>query len=135
MSIINFINSPNPSALRKLELFVSSKEYINGEVLKEIPSTNSQYFITNYGRVISLAYNKARVLKPYICGDGYYYVDIFGKNKRVHILVAKAFISNPYNKPYVHHLDYNKLNNMSNNLIWLTSTEHGLLHRKNKKYA
>ena len=51
------------------------------------------------------------------------------KDERINILVAKAFVPNPYNKPIVHHIDTDKLNNDVSNLVWLTTAEHGKAHR------
>jgi ribosomal protein S19E (S16A) len=45
------------------------------------------------------------------------------KNKSVHRLVAEAFLPNPDNLPYVHHIDGNRLNNRLENLKWVSEPE------------
>lgn len=102
------------------------------EQWREIPRTNALYYISNRGRVLSLNRDGYRILKPFICGNGYYCVSIpidgEWKDVRIHILVAEAFIANPTRKPIVHHIDTDKLNNDVSNLVWLTTAEHGKAH-------
>ena len=75
-----------------------------------------------------------KLMRPFICGDGYCYVDLRkdGKDKkcRVHRLVAEAFVDNPEDKPIVHHRDTNRRNNKASNLQWMTEAEHAAAHLK-----
>lgn len=96
------------------------------EFTTETKEQDSRYFISNYGRIISLCRNKPIVLKPFKCGceeSQYYCVSIGNKDYRINRLVAQAFIPNEENKPIVHHKDHNKLNNHYTNLEWTTHKE------------
>lgn len=104
------------------------------EIWRDIPGYEGLYMVSNYGNVKSLkrptrhgtfTYNEV-ILKPAI-KRGYCVVFLY-KNKKVNYfqvsrLVAIAFIPNPENKPYVDHIDTNKLNNKVENLRWVTASE------------
>lgn len=67
-----------------------------------------------------------RILTPQYLND-YVRVTLYkdGRphNIRVHRLVAKVYIPNPENKPYIDHIDENKVNNHVDNLRWVTPSE------------
>lgn len=107
----------------------------------DIPMYEGLYKITENGQVKSLdRYNidkngkrkfyPGRVLKPYIdkkSNTNYARVTLSkdGKAKTwfVHRLVGITFIGNPYNKPFINHIDNNGLNNHYTNLEWCTHSE------------
>lgn len=100
------------------------------EIWKDIPGFEGLYQVSNMGNVKSLNYNrtgKERKLKPDKKRNGYLYV-ILRKDKKskhcyIHSLVAKAFISNPGNKPCIDHIDNDKENNRTSNLRWVNHKE------------
>lgn len=121
---------------RELSLLLSFiwKESLENEEWYEIAGLDSKYYISSQGRVLSLCLDGYKLLKPFICGDGYYYVDLRKNGKdqkyRVHRLVAEAFIDNPKDKAIVHHKDTNRQNNNISNLEWMTAEEHAIIHSK-----
>lgn len=55
--------------------------------------------------------------------------------KCLHQLVGWTFIPNPENKPELHHIDEDKLNNLPSNLMWVTKAEHAEISRINEQRA
>lgn len=84
------------------------------------------YQITKCGKIWS---KKNKIfLKTTIC-NGYENFSSSNKYIAVHRLVALTFIPNPENKPYVNHINNNKLDNRLENLEWVTQKEN-IQHNK-----
>ena len=92
------------------------------------------YQVSNIGRVRNV--KKGRIFHQSIDTNGYCYVKLRDGSKptncRVQRLVAKEFLDNPQNKPFVDHIDRNKLNNCINNLRWVTNQENQMNAPKTK---
>lgn len=68
--------------------------------------------------------HKGHILSGTINKKGYLCVTFFdGTRHYVHQLVARAFIQNPENKPFIDHIDTNRLNNCASNLRWVNQKE------------
>ena len=102
------------------------------EEWKEIVWADSNYFVSNKGRIISLCNRKPRFLKPFCCND-YYCVSICGRDRRINRLVAQAFIDNPEKKPVAHHKNHDKSLNTTDNLAWATYSENTTAYYENKR--
>lgn len=116
---------------------------MRAETWKPVAGYEGFYEVSNQGRVRSLDklrvgsngwvnctfHVRGRILKPYRTGkgEGYQTVELHkngkGKNKKVHRLVAEAFLPNPDSLPEVNHIDGDKNNNSVNNLEWASGKD------------
>ena len=112
------------------------------EIWKDIKGFEGKYQVSNLGRVKSLErtveYERfGRLVKETVneiilsqCKDPFQkrYIVLLYKNgvkyaRRVHRLVAEAFVPNPENLKSVIHKDGNLINNEASNLLWSSSRE------------
>lgn len=115
-----------------------SLEDLPGEIWKDIKGYEGYYQVSNMGRIKSVARErktkggglyqiKESIKKQELSKRGYLRT-LLSKNKnmkhfQIHRLVAQAFVSNPYNKPEVNHINEDKTDNRVENLEWMTRTE------------
>lgn len=85
------------------------------------------YFVSNLG---GFRGRSGKPIKQQIHKNGYYVYAMRPEGRKgvckcvkIHRLIAEAFIPNPENKPFVNHIDGNKLNNNIKNLEWCTNQE------------
>jgi hypothetical protein len=98
------------------------------EKLHKIPIEGlEKYRITKSGKIWSKKNKK--FLSTSIL-NGYMTVNMKSTTLTLHRLVAKTFINNPDNKPYVNHINSNKLDNNVKNLEWVTQKENTAAHNK-----
>lgn len=117
--------------VNKLLSFILSNSEVDEE-WREIEDTNSLYFVSSKGRVLSMCNRIPRILKPFMC-NGYLYVSIMGYDRKISRLVAQAFIPNPEKKPIVHHKNHIKTENIISNLAWATHSENTMAYYDSKK--
>lgn len=110
-------------------------------------NASDNYYISDSGEILS----KLHGMKPIKLGkckptkkskNRYLQFSISSKkgvksnvSGKIHILVAKAFIPNPDNKPQVNHIDKNGYNNKSENLEWMTAKENSRYSNSKKVYC
>jgi hypothetical protein len=126
------------------ELFYKNRclEDLKGEEWAKIDFEDGKYYVSTKGRVKSLKNPlKPIIMKQYL-GKNYLSVNLRSKNlfklKKVHRLVAIAFIPNPENKPQVNHKNGCKVDARLENLEWNTQDEnflHSVLVLKKNKLS
>lgn len=98
---------------------------VKKEIWRAVKGYEGLYSVSDLGRVYSRYNNK--IMKESLDKYGYITVSLSIKGhcvpRKVHRLVAIAFIPNPLNKKQVNHKDLNKLNNSKSNLEWNTAQE------------
>lgn len=92
------------------------------EEWRDIKGYEGYYQVSNQGRIRNT--NSGRIRATYTNRFGYIGVGLHKDGeiheKKIHRLVAEAFIPNPDNLPEVNHKDENKENNTVENLEWCT---------------
>lgn len=92
------------------------------EIWKDIIEFEGAYKVSNLGRILDVKTGKIRKL----CRDkdGYYQLGMMKNGKRVfrkvHRLVAEAFLDNPNSLPLINHKNEIKTDNRPENLEWCT---------------
>lgn len=126
-----------------------SMEDICGEIWKPVVGYESDYMVSNYGRVKSIFKeivdvkgrrrpHKQKILRQAFTSTGYLFVNLRGKPNKVHRIVGYAFIPLREGATEINHKDCNPLNNRVENLEWCTQKEnidHAILNKRNKKYT
>ena len=97
-----------------------------------LDNNHTSYFISSLGRIKN---KKGIIMENYkIHHSGYIYTRINYNKYAMHRLVAMMFIPNLENKPFVNHIDGNKVNNTVSNLNWVTCYENNI-HNHNMGFV
>lgn len=113
------------------------------EFWRDVRDYEGMYQVSNLARVKSVErtiirgdgkplYVKEKILRQTPNKGGYLQVNLYKngaqENKKVHQLVAEAFIENPHCYDTVHHINHDKSDNRIENLQWISKHEHQAMH-------
>lgn len=94
------------------------------EIWKQIPGYKAE--ASSFGRIKSYYMtHDGRVRKFYLAKNGYLRIQFQKRKgqKTVHRLIAEAWIPNPYNLPFINHINGIKTDNRPVNLEWCTGSQ------------
>lgn len=99
-------------------------EQLDGECWREVPAGLVRgvegYFVSDQGRIRN---HSGKVGRAYGKAGRYPYFSIRAFQVRAHILVAKVFVPNTEQKPFVNHINGDKADCRAANLEWMTAAE------------
>lgn len=105
-----------------------SLEDLPHEIWRDVVDYEGLYKVSSLGRVKSFQKGKLMIRSCTKIRQGYVIVSLMKRGikrkiVRIHVLVARAFIPNPEDKPEVNHRFGNKLDNRVSELEWVTGKE------------
>lgn len=83
-----------------------------------------EYMINKQAQIYSK--RSRRIIKNYICKNGYYAISLSGKPVYIHRLLAINFINNNNNETQVDHINRIKTDNRIENLRWVNYSQNAL---------
>lgn len=107
---------------RKREIAKAAWEAATQTQWQPVVGYEDKYDVSNRGLIRR---KDGSVIGQYLNSNGYFLARLSQPRKevRVHRVVAEAFIPNPFNLPYINHIDCNPKNNNADNLEWCTQKQ------------
>ena len=115
----------------------SNDTHTNAETWKPINGF-PKYHVSNQGRIKNI--ESGRIFTGTRDAFGYVHVRLINPQgtytlRKIHRLVAEAFLPNPEGKPIIDHRDGDKTNNTLENIRWVTYSENTVAYNKKREEA